>query len=234
MKVDPKNPDIVYVANTSTYRSTDGGKTFTASRARPAATTTTRSGSTRSNPQIILLASDQGATITVNGGQTWSSWYNQPTAQFYHVVTDNRFPYWVYGGQQESGSAARRQPRRLRRDHASATGHPVGAEEYGYVAPDPLDPEHRLRRQAHALRCAHRPGPEHLARAPPDRQVSLSCGPSRCSFRRSIPHVLFYAGQRPVQDASTAAAAGTSISPDLTREHPEVPGIDRRLPRPRR
>src|SRR3989454_5604840 len=48
------------------------------------------------------LAGDQGAIVTVNGGATWSSWYNQPTAQFYHVVTDNRFPYWVYGGQQRS------------------------------------------------------------------------------------------------------------------------------------
>src|SRR4029077_7340980 len=57
------------------------------------------------NPQIIALAVDQGATISVNGGRPWGSWYNHPTAQFYHVITDNQFPYWVYGGQQESGSA---------------------------------------------------------------------------------------------------------------------------------
>ena len=75
------------------------------SKARPAATTTTPSGSIPRTRDIILLACDQGATISVNGGETWSSWYNQPTAQFYHVITDNHFPYWVYGGQQESGSA---------------------------------------------------------------------------------------------------------------------------------
>ena len=57
------------------------------------------------HPDVILLASDQGAVVTVNGGQTWSSWYNQPTAQFYHVATDNAFPYRVCGGQQEIGRA---------------------------------------------------------------------------------------------------------------------------------
>jgi hypothetical protein len=85
------------------------------------------------------LGVDQGATISVNGGKTWSSWYNQPTAQFYHVITDNRFPYWVYGGQQESGSVAIAS----RSDDGEITfrdWHPVGVEEYGYVAPDPLDP----------------------------------------------------------------------------------------------
>jgi len=87
----------------------------------------------------MLIASDQGATITVNGGKTWSSWYNQPTAQFYHVITDNRIPYWVYGGQQESGSVGTTS----RGDYGAITfreWNPVGAEEYGYVAPDPLDP----------------------------------------------------------------------------------------------
>src|SRR5205814_5190265 len=77
--------------------------------------------------------------ITVNGGESWSSWYNQPTAQFYHVSTDNRFPYWVYGGQQESGSAGVSS----RGNDGQVTvreWHPVGAEEYGYVAPDPLHP----------------------------------------------------------------------------------------------
>src|SRR5437868_4787729 len=87
-----------------------------------------------------MIASDQGATISVNGGETWSSWYNQPTAQFYHVITDNQFPYWVYGGQQESGSAAVIS----RGNEGQITfrdWHPVGAEEYAYIAPDPLNPK---------------------------------------------------------------------------------------------
>ena len=86
----------------------------------------------------MLFAVDQGATITVNGGQTWSSWYNQPTAEFYHVITDNQYPYWVYGGQQESGSAGV-SSRGDRRDHRPRLVN-GGAEEYGYIAPDPLDP----------------------------------------------------------------------------------------------
>src|SRR6185295_15928100 len=89
--------------------------------------------------KIILLASDQGAIVTVNGGQSWSSWYNQPTAQFYHVITDNRFPYWVYGGLQESGSvgiASRGNDGQI----TFREWHPVGVAEYGYVAPDPLNP----------------------------------------------------------------------------------------------
>ncbi|MGL6267673.1 MAG: hypothetical protein ACRC2O_07085, partial [Chitinophagaceae bacterium] len=91
------------------------------------------------NSDIILLASDQGAIITVNGGTTFSSWYNQPTAQFYHVSTDNAFPYNVYGGQQESGSvgiASRGRDGQI----SFRDWHPVGVEEYGYVAADPLDP----------------------------------------------------------------------------------------------
>ena len=114
VKVDPKNKDIVYVANTSAYRSTDGGKTFTAFKGAPGGDDYHTFWINPDDPQIILLAGDQGAVVTVNGGETWSSWYNQPTAQFYHVITDNQFPYWVYGGQQESGSAgvASRGPRR--------------------------------------------------------------------------------------------------------------------------
>ena len=141
MKVDPKNPDVVYAANTSTYRSTDGGKTFTAIKGAPGGDDYHTIWINPDNPEIILLASDQGATITVNGGKTWSSWYNQPTAQFYHVITDNQFP--VLGLRRPAGE------RLGRRRRAAATTaqitfrdwHPVGVEEYGYVAPDPLDPD---------------------------------------------------------------------------------------------
>jgi photosystem II stability/assembly factor-like uncharacterized protein len=139
VKVDPRNHDVVYVANTSTYRSTDGAKTFTAIRGAPGGDDYHTIWINPENPNIILLAADQGAIITVNGGETWSSWYNQPTAQLYHVITDNRIPYWVYGGQQESGSVGIQS----RGDDGQITfreWHPVGVEEYGYIAPDPLNP----------------------------------------------------------------------------------------------
>lgn len=139
VKSDPKNPDIVYSANVVTWKSTDGGKTWQALRGAPGGDDYHRIWINPDNPDIILIASDQGAIITVNGGKTFSSWYNQPTAQFYHVSTDNAFPYNVYGGQQESGSvciASRGNDGQI----TFREWHPVGAEEYGYVAADPLDP----------------------------------------------------------------------------------------------
>jgi photosystem II stability/assembly factor-like uncharacterized protein len=138
VKADPKNADIVYSANVVTWKSVDGGKTWNAFRGAPGGDDYHRIWINPNNTDIILIASDQGAIITVNGGQTFSSWYNQPTAQFYHVSTDNAFPYNVYSGQQESGSvgiASRGNDGQI----TYREWHPVGAEEYGYVAADPLD-----------------------------------------------------------------------------------------------
>lgn len=139
LKVDPKNADIVYSANVVTWKSIDGGKNWFAFRGAPGGDDYHRIWINPDNPDIILIASDQGAIITVNGGKTYSSWYNQPTAQFYHVSADNAFPYNVYGGQQESGSVGIAS----RGNDGAITfreWHPVGAEEYGYVAADPFDP----------------------------------------------------------------------------------------------
>ncbi|MEO8448526.1 MAG: glycoside hydrolase [Gemmatimonadota bacterium] len=140
VKVHPNNPDIVFTANVVTWKSIDGAKTFTAIRGAPGGDDYHRIWINPDNPEIFLIASDQGAIITVNGGETFSSWYNQPTAQFYHVTTDNAFPYRVCGGQQESGSACVAS----RGDDGQITFrefHPVAVEEYGYVAADPLDPD---------------------------------------------------------------------------------------------
>lgn len=139
IKADPKNADIVYSANVVTWKSTDGAKTWTAFRGAPGGDDYHRIWINPDNTDIILIAADQGAIITVNGGETFSSWYNQPTAQFYHVSTDNAFPYNVLGGQQESGSVSI-----ASRSNDGNIGyrewHPAGVEEYGYVAADPLDP----------------------------------------------------------------------------------------------
>ncbi len=139
LKVDPKNSDRLYSADVVTWKSDDGGATWSAFRGAPGGDDYHRIWINPNNPDIILIASDQGAIITVNGGKTFSSWYNQPTAQFYHVSTDNAFPYSVYGGQQESGSvgiASRGNDGQI----TFREWHPVAAEEYGYIAPDPLDP----------------------------------------------------------------------------------------------
>lgn len=139
VKVHPTNPDIVFSADVDTWKSEDAGKTWIAFRGAPGGDDYHRLWINPNNPDIMLFAADQGAIITVNGGETFSSWYNQPTAQFYHVSTDNSFPYNVYGGQQESGSVGIAS----RGNDGIITfrdWHPVGVEEYGYVAADPLDP----------------------------------------------------------------------------------------------
>ncbi|MGH3421556.1 MAG: WD40/YVTN/BNR-like repeat-containing protein, partial [Streptosporangiaceae bacterium] len=138
-KVDPQNPNVVYTCSTVIWKSADAGKTWTALRGAPGGDDYQNLWINPQHPRIMLAGSDQGAIVTVNGGQTWSSWYNQPTAQVYHVATDNDFPYHVCGGQQDSGSVC-----------ISSRGNwgeitvrdwlPVGAEEYAAVAPDPLDP----------------------------------------------------------------------------------------------
>jgi photosystem II stability/assembly factor-like uncharacterized protein len=137
--VDPKNPDIVYVADVAVYRSTDGGHSFTAFKGAPGGDDYHQLWIDPQDPARMILGCDQGAVISVDRGRTWSSWYNQPTAQFYHVSTDNAFPYHVYGAQQDSGTVAILS----RSDIGSITirdWYSIGAGESGYIRPDPQDP----------------------------------------------------------------------------------------------
>ena len=220
VRVDPKNKDIVYAANTSTYRSADAGKNFIAIKGAPGGDDYHTIWINPENPDIIALASDQGLTLSVNGGQTWSSWYNQPTAQFYHVITDNQFPYWVYGGQQESGSAGTAS----RSDFGEITfreWYPVGTEEYGYVAPDPLDPNFIY--GGKATRYDRTTGQT--------RDISpvvLRTGQYRFNrtapliFSAADPHAL-YLGSNVLFKTTNGGQSWDIISPDLTREDPGVP-----------
>ncbi len=141
VSVDPKDPNTVYACNTSMYRSTDGGRTFLPVKGAPGGDDYHELRIDPSDPRRMIVGSDQGAVVTVDGGKTWSSWYNQPTAQFYHVATDDRFPYWIYGAQQDSGAAAT--PSRT--DYPSITlrdWRPISVGgENGYVAPDERSPE---------------------------------------------------------------------------------------------
>jgi photosystem II stability/assembly factor-like uncharacterized protein len=220
VRVDPKNKDAIYVANTSTYRSEDAGQSFTAIKGAPGGDDYHTIWINPDNPKIILLASDQGATISVNGGQTWSSWYNQPTAQFYHVITDNRFPYWVYGGQQESGSAGVAS----RSDYGEITfrdWHTVGVEEYGYVAPDPLNPNFiyggKLSRFDQTTGEVQQVGPAVL-RSSKYRFVRTM----PVIFSPVNPHVLFL-GSNVLFKTLNGGHSWDVISPDLTREKYEIP-----------
>jgi len=138
--VDPQNPDIVYSTSIVTCKSTDGGKTWISLRGAPGGDDYQNLWINPRNPRILLLVSDQGAVISVNDGESWGSWYNQPTAQLYHVAATYGFPYQVCAGQQESGSVCTS----TRGNDGQITfreWHPAGIIEYGYAAPDPLHPE---------------------------------------------------------------------------------------------
>jgi photosystem II stability/assembly factor-like uncharacterized protein len=137
--IDPDNADVFYVPNVALYRSEDGGKTISVVRGAPGGDDYHQIWVDPKNSARMVLGTDQGTTISVDYGKTWTSWYNQPTAQLYHVTTDNRFPYVVYGAQQDSGSAAVLS----RTDHGQITPRdwsPAGGSESGYIAPDPNNP----------------------------------------------------------------------------------------------
>ena len=136
---DPLNPDIVYVMQTSMYRSLDGGKTWESYKGAPSGEDQHVLWIDPLDTQRMFLGSDQGAIISLDGGHTWSDWFTQPTGQFYHVITDNQFPYRLYAAQQDSGSVAVTS----RSDFGRITYRnwfSTGAFESGYIAPDPLDP----------------------------------------------------------------------------------------------
>ena len=220
VRVDPRNKDVIYVANTTTYRSDDAGKNFTAIKGAPGGDDYHTIWINPENPDIIALGVDQGATISVNGGQTWSSWYNQPTAQFYHVITDNEFPYWVYGGQQESGSIGTAS----RSDFGEITFRDwttVGVEEYGYVAPDPLHPNLIYGGKVTVF-------DRNSSQTRDVSPVVLRTGQYRFNrtapliFSAADPHVL-YLGSNVLFATRDGGNSWQIVSPDLTREDPGSP-----------
>jgi len=222
-RVDPKNPDVVYSASTVTMRSTDGGKTWSGFRGAPGGDDYQNLWINPNDPNIILLVSDQGALVTVNGGATWSSWYNQPTAQIYHVAVTPTFPYRVCGGQQESGSVCISS----RGNDGAITfrdWHPVGVIEYGYVAPDPLDPDviygggrsevsrfHWSTGQVQNITPIPLRSPKYRS----DRTEPLMFSPLDAHTLYFASNVLF--------KTTNGGTTWQAISSDLTRENPGVP-----------
>ena len=219
--VDPRNPDVVYVSNTSMYKSVDGGKNFTAFKGAPGGDDYHGLWISPQDPRRMIVASDQGTVVTLNGGQTWSSWYNQPTAQLYHVITDQRFPYWLYGAQQDSGAIA--VPSRS--DYASITGHDWGAVEVagesGMIAPDPLHPGIIFGGEVSRYDVV----------TSQDQDVSPTTGrpgPFRrtwtlpIAFSPADPHKLYFSHQFLYRSVN-GGKSWEQISPDLTRENPGAP-----------
>ena len=137
--VDPKNPDLIYTINTASYRSVDGGATFTGMNGAPGGDDPQQLWIDPTDGKRILMGLDQGATVSLDGGATWGSWYNQSTEQLYHLSTDNSYPYWVYAAQQDAGAIRTRS----RGNYGAVTifdWNAVGGWEWGSLLADPLDP----------------------------------------------------------------------------------------------
>ncbi len=215
--LDPKNSDIVYVAQTSLYRSVDGGHTFDSYKGAPGGDDNHALWIDPADSNRMIMASDQGGTISMDGGKSWSSWYNQPTGQIYHLSTDNRYPYWVYGTQQDSGSVGTLS----RGDYGAITfmdWDPVGGYEFGYIVADPLNPNlvyaggpgrglvriDRSNRQVATISpSVNRDSPYRMATNPP------------LAFSPQDQHAL-YLGSQFLLETRDGGMNWKAISPDLT------------------
>ncbi len=223
LKVDPHNPDVLYSASIVTQKSTDGGVHWSSLRGSPGGDDYQNLWIDPDDSRRIALVSDQGAIITVNGGATWSSWLNQPTAQLYHIGVSAGFPYRLCSGQQESGSvciASRGNDGEI----TLREWHPVGAIEYGYVVPDPLDPEMVFGAGRNVVTEEHvstgqvqdvTPIPVKGADTRVDRTEPLLFAPRD-------PKRMYYTANR-VYESLDRGQSWRAISPDLTREDPGVP-----------
>jgi photosystem II stability/assembly factor-like uncharacterized protein len=221
--VDPKNPDVLYSASIVTWRSEDGGKTWAAVKGAPGGDDYQNIWINPNNPDIILLVSDQGAVVSTNRGRTWSSWYNQATAQLYHVSASNTFPYQVCGGQQESGSVCIS----TRGNDGAITfreWHPVGVIEYGYAAPDPLNPDIIYGAgRGQVSRFHWSTGQvEMITPTPVRNDQSRADRTQPILFSPVDPHLLYYAANV-VYKTTDGGHSWQAVSADLTRPHPGIP-----------
>jgi photosystem II stability/assembly factor-like uncharacterized protein len=222
-KVDPKNPDVVYTASIVTMKSSDGGKTWTSLRGAPGGDDYQNLWINPNYPSIILLASDQGALVTANGGKTWSSWFNQATAQLYHVQTSYSFPYLVCSGQQDSGSVCV-SSRGNDGEITFRDWHPVGVIAYGYAAPDPLNPDiiygaGRREVSRYSLATGQVQNVSPIPLSNPKYRADRT---QPILFSPLDPHVLYYAANFLFKTVDGGRTWKT-ISPDLARDHAGIP-----------
>ncbi len=223
---DPQNPDLVYVPNVALYRSTDGGKTFTVLKGAPGGDDYHALWIDPTEPRRMIQGSDQGVSVSVDRGASWSTWYNQPTAQMYHVITDRRFPYSAMGSQQDSGTAAVLS----RTDHGGIDArdwYSVGGGESGYIAVDPQDDNilyvsntnGSLARFDRRTAQAQNITPWPVSRGGPNGNISMQKyrfpWTAPLIFSASEPNTLYY-GSQYLLKTTDGGLNWSEISPDLT------------------
>jgi len=222
LRVDPGNADVVYSASIVAMKSTDGGRTWATLRGAPGGDDYQNLWISPTDPKVIALVADQGAVVTLNGGRTWSSWFNQPTAQLYHVGITPTFPYRLCSGQQESGSvciASRGNDGMV----TERDWHPVGVIEYGYVAPDPLDPDVVYGAGRNEVSKFHwSTGQVQDVTPLPLRGMARVDRTEPLLFSPLDPHTLYYAANM-LYRTTDGGAHWQAISPDLSRAEPGVP-----------
>ncbi|MDQ2667198.1 MAG: hypothetical protein M3Z05_14455 [Gemmatimonadota bacterium] len=213
--VNSSNPNIVYTISTSSYKSTDGGKTFTGFKGAPGGDDPQQLWIDPTNGSRMLLGLDQGGVVTLDGGATWSSYYNQSTDQIYHLATDNSYPYWVYGTQQDAGAIRTR----VRGNLGAITPldwNPVSGWEWGTVLPDPLDPNTVYSSGSGILKITY-PSEQWINVSPQaDPAAKLRTTSTQpIVFAPWNKHMLI-AGFQQLMATTDSGAHWTQMSPDLT------------------
>src|SRR5438876_961786 len=222
--VDPKNADIVYTFHVTAYRSTDGGNSFTGFKGGPPG---------GDDPQVMwidptdgkrmLMGYDQGAIVSFDGGDTWSSWYNQSTEQVYHIAADNAFPYWIYATQQDAGAIATNSRGNLG-TITPIDWKPVPGWEWGTILPEPRNPNVVYSSGLSISKITY-PGGEWI-NVGPEQDPSLKL---RVTLNLPIVFATWHgrrellAGYQYLMATADGGATWSKLSPDLTTPHPGVP-----------
>ena len=223
MAVDPMNPDRAYDINTATYMTLDAGKTWVPVKGAPGGDDYHQLWINPKDGNRMVLSSDQGTVVSVDGAKTWSTWYNQPTAQIYHVAADNRFPYWLYGAQQDSGAVGVSTWSRMGTVDFRNWEPTCLAGESATVVPDPKDGNllygNGDQRCNQALNLPAPAGGKLPAADPSDPDRRTWTLPQVFS---AADDALYYSNQF-VFRTRDRGKTWTKISPDLTRLNPAVP-----------